>query len=105
LCEDVPVIARPASNYPHRLFLPRITKRTHVLRVSVNGDIHAVWRWQPLTQSRPLEPLKLVHSAVKLALKCPHKRVLRILREDNLLAVQPRAFVVTPIPSTSWRSI
>jgi len=24
-----------------------------------------------------------------------HKRVLRILREDNLLAVQPRAFVVT----------
>jgi putative transposase len=24
-----------------------------------------------------------------------HKRVLRIIREDNLLAVQPRAFVVT----------
>jgi len=24
-----------------------------------------------------------------------HKRVLRVLREDNLLAVQPRAFVVT----------
>jgi len=24
-----------------------------------------------------------------------HKRVLRILREDNLLGVQPRAFVVT----------
>jgi hypothetical protein len=24
-----------------------------------------------------------------------HKRVLRIMREDNLLAVQPRAFVVT----------
>jgi putative transposase len=24
-----------------------------------------------------------------------HKRVLRIMREDNLLAVQPRTFVVT----------
>jgi putative transposase len=27
-----------------------------------------------------------------------HKRVLRILREDNLLAIQPRAFVVTTKP-------
>jgi putative transposase len=27
-----------------------------------------------------------------------HKRVLRILREDNLLAVEPRAFVVTTDP-------
>jgi putative transposase len=27
-----------------------------------------------------------------------HKRVARIMREDNLLSVQPRAFVVTTVP-------
>ena len=32
-----------------------------------------------------------------------HKRVLRIMREDNLLAVQPRAFVVTT-DSDHWPS-
>ena len=35
-----------------------------------------------------------------------HKRVARIMREDNLLAVQPRAFVVDHgLSITSWRSI
>ena len=34
-----------------------------------------------------------------------HKRVARLMREDNLLAVQPRAFVVTTVPNMSWRCI
>jgi putative transposase len=31
-----------------------------------------------------------------------HKRVARIMREDNLLAVQPRAFVVTTDSQQRW---
>jgi transposase InsO family protein len=34
-----------------------------------------------------------------------HKRVARIMREDSLLAMQPRSFVVTRILITSWRFI
>jgi hypothetical protein len=34
-----------------------------------------------------------------------HKRVVRIMREDNLLAVQPKQFVITTIRITSWRLI
>lgn len=34
-----------------------------------------------------------------------HKRVARIMREDNLLAVQPKEFVTTTEPAMSWRFI
>ena len=34
-----------------------------------------------------------------------HKRVARIMRKDNLLAVQPRAFVLTTDSITTWKSI
>lgn len=34
-----------------------------------------------------------------------HKRVVRLMREENLLAVQPRTFVVTPMRRMTWRYI
>ena len=34
-----------------------------------------------------------------------HERVARMMREDNLLAVQPRKFWSPPIPIMGWRSI
>jgi len=33
-----------------------------------------------------------------------HKRVLRLMREDNLLGIEPRAFIATPSRTTTWRS-
>jgi hypothetical protein len=33
------------------------------------------------------------------------KRVAKIMREDHLLAIQPKAFVVTTDSDPSWRSI
>ncbi|MEO8048067.1 MAG: IS3 family transposase [Nitrospirota bacterium] len=34
-----------------------------------------------------------------------HKRVVRLMREDNLLAVQPRAFVIPTHAQHDWRCI
>ena len=39
------------------------------------------------------------------SMRANHKRVARIMREDNLLAVQPQQLVITTDPITSWKSI
>jgi hypothetical protein len=50
-----------------------------------------------------------VRSAIQEIVVCgllvSHKRVVRLMREGNLLAVQPRAFVVTTDSDHEWEVV